>query len=719
MSSIRVGVDIGGTFTDIVIMDPDGGIITKKVSSTVDNYARAISAGLAEVFAETGVDGAEIVEVLHGTTVASNAILEHKGARTGLITTKGFRDVLELRLLRMPRLYDLTWEKPPTLVERHLRLEVDERVNARGEIERALDPAEVEAILDQLLAEQVEAISVCLLHAYANDTHERLIRDLIRRKAPEMVLSISSEVLPEIKEYERTSTTVINSYVKPIVGRYLRSLTADLQGIGITAPLLLMQSNGGLTPAAVAAEMPVHIIESGPAAGVIGAQSLARRAGFDKIISFDMGGTTAKAALVEQGEVTRAEEYSVGGGIMIGSRLMSGAGYVLKVPAIDLAEVGAGGGSIIAVDAGGAPQVGPQSAGSFPGPVCYGLGGTEPTVTDANVVLGYINPAQLAGGSVKLDAAQARAVLTAKVAGPLGVSVEHAAFGAHLVAAANMIRAIKAVSSERGRDPRAYALVAFGGNGPLFAAGMARSLGIRSVIVPPSAGVFSSVGLLYSDVEYHLSRTYRRLTDALDLADLMSAWDALEAQAREKLAANGFRPDQMRLRRVAKLHYRGQAYELSVPMPDAPVTEAIAAKLDEAFGDEHERTYGHRAGAGEPVELVSLNLSASGQLDTLRGAKARQPDAPSSSPTERQAFFGPGHGWMPTPVLQRGHLAGREWHGPVVIEEYDCTCVVPPGMTVRLDAHGNIAIDTGMDAPEISAARQGASAHSGANADGT
>lgn len=696
-SKVRIGVDIGGTFTDISIMDATGGIITKKVASTVDNYARAIGEGLAAAFGENAIGGADVAELLHGTTVASNAILELKGARTGLITTKGFRDVLELRLLRMPRLYDLLWEKPPTLVERSLRLEVDERIDARGNIVQPLDPAEVEAVLERLLAEKVEAISVCLLHAYVNDAHERMIRDIIRKKAPEMVLSISSEVLPEIKEYERTSTTVINSYVKPVVGRYLKSLTADLKGVGIIAPLLLMQSNGGLTPAEVAAEMPVHIIESGPAAGVIGARALARRAGFDKVISFDMGGTTAKAALVENGEVTRAEEYSVGGGIMIGSRLMSGAGYVLKVPAIDLAEVGAGGGSIIAIDAGGAPQVGPLSAGAFPGPVCYDLGGTEPTVTDANVVLGYINPTQLAGGAVKLHAEKSRAALAEKVAAPLGIPVERAAHGAHLVAAANMIRAIKAVSSERGRDPREFALVAFGGNGPLFAAGMARSLGIRSVIVPPSAGVFSAVGLLYSDVEYHLSRTYRQRTTALDLPGLVAAWQALEEQARAKLAADGFRPDQIRLRRFAKLHYKGQAYELSVPMPDGPVTEATSARLDQAFGDEHERTYGHRAGPGEPVELVSLNLSATGELDTLRDTGGGMAAA-AAAPGERQAYFGPEHGWLATPILGRDHLVGRDWQGPAVIEEYDCTCVVPPGMTARLDPYGNITIDTGLAA---------------------
>lgn len=698
MDTIRVGVDIGGTFTDITIMDGHGGIITRKVSSTVDNYARAIGEGLEAAFAEHGFSGAQVAELLHGTTVASNAILEQKGARTALITTRGFRDVLELRLLRMPRLYDLTWEKPPMLVERRLRLELDERVNARGEVERPLDPAEVEALVDRLLEEDVEAISVCLLHAYANDVHERMVKDIIRCRAPHMVLSVSSEVLPEIKEYERTSTTVINAYVKPVVSRYLRALDADLKRIEVTAPLLLMQSNGGLTPAEVAAEMPMNIVESGPAAGVIGAQALARRAGFDKVISFDMGGTTAKAALVENGEVTRAEEYSVGGGIMIGSRLMSGAGYVLKVPAIDLAEVGAGGGSIISIDAGGAPQVGPESAGSFPGPVCYGLGGTEPTVTDANVVLGYINPAHLAGGAVKLHAEKSRAALAEKVAAPLGLSVERAAHGAHLIAAANMIRAIKAVSSERGRDPREFALVAFGGNGPLFAAGMARALGIRSVIVPPSAGVFSAVGLLHSDVEYHLSRTFRQRTRALDLKALAAAWEALEAQARDKLAADGFSPDQMRLRRFAKLHYRGQAYELTVKMPDGPVTGETPALLDLAFADEHERTYGHRAGPEEPVELVSLNLVAGAELEAGRGAKPVPVAAPSAPPRERMAYFGPDHGWMTTPVVERGHLAGEGRVGPLVVEEYDCTCVVLPGMTARLDDFGSITIDTGVGA---------------------
>ena len=492
----RVGVDIGGTFTDIVVLGSDGSIHTKKVSSSVDDYARAIVDGLGEVFSETGLSGAAIEEIRHGTTVASNAILEHKGARVGLITTKGFRDVLEIRTLRMPRLYDLAWTKPPALVERYLRKVVDERIDHKGHIERALDPADGERAIDALHAEGVEAIAICLINSFANPAHELAIKDIAQRKAPHIPLSVSYEVLPEIKEYERTSTTVINAYVMPIVASYLRAMRTGLDAAGIPARLLLMQSNGGLTTDTAAIERPMNIIESGPAGGVVGAQALARAKKLDRIITFDMGGTTAKASMVENGEVVRAQEYAVGAGIMIGSRLLTGAGYTLKVPAIDLAEVGAGGGSHVWIDAGGALQIGPESAGASPGPVCYDQGGTVPTVTDASVLLGYINPQHLVGGALKLNAERARAVFTDTIAKPLKMTPEQAAFGAHQIAASNMIRAIKAVSTERGRDPREFALFAFGGNGPLFAAGMAAALGISRIVVPPSAGLFSSFGLL-------------------------------------------------------------------------------------------------------------------------------------------------------------------------------------------------------------------------------
>ena len=690
----RIGVDIGGTFTDIVLLGADGGIHTKKVSSSVGDYAQAIVEGLRELFRETGLGGGAVDEVIHGTTVASNAILELRGARTGLITTRGFRDVLELRRLRMPRLYDLAWEKPPTLVERYLRVEVTERVNAQGEIRTPLDEADVERAIDRLLGEGIEALAVCLINAYANPVHEARIKAIVERRAPGLPLCVSSEVLPEIKEYERTSTTVINAYVMPVVQRYLATLRAGLADIGVASPLLIMQSNGGLMTADAASRMPMHIIESGPAAGVVGSQAVARRVGLTKVITFDMGGTTAKASIVEDGEINRASEYQVGGGIMLGSRLLTGAGYLLRVPAVDLAEVGAGGGSIVWIDAGGALQVGPRSAGASPGPLCYDLGGTEPTITDANVILGCINPAHLVGGAVKLNATRSHEVFEARIARPLGLPLAAAAYGAHLIAASNMIRAIKAVSSERGRDPREYTLFAFGGNGPLFAGGMARQLEMRQLVVPPAPGLFSSFGLLYGDVEHHYVRTYRRRTRQLDLAELSETWRRMEAEALAQLAEEGFTGAATRIKRLADLSYHGQSFELTVPVAPGPLDASVIATLEEAFGREHERTYGHRAGPDEPVELVTLRLVAQGipaqprVPDRIRLDRDRAGDPQGT----RQVYFGRDHGWLSTPILSRGDLTTPRV-GPCVVEEYDATCVVPPAATAQLDDYGNIVIE--------------------------
>ena len=694
MSQFRVGVDIGGTFTDIVFLDEDGHVRTKKVSSTVDDYAQAIVNGLAEVFEEQGLRGEDIVELLHGTTVGSNAILEMKGARTGLITTEGFRDVLEIRTLRMPRLYDLHWEKPPPLIERYLRRAVKERIDTNGNIDTPLDLADAERKVQMLLDENVEAIAVCLINSYTNPVHEQAIAEIIRAKAPDLPFCISFDVLPEMKEYERTSTTVINTYVMPIVKGYLESLRSELDSSNIPAPLMLMQSNGGLMTSEAAIRLPANIIESGPAGGVIGAQALSRKLNMPDIITFDMGGTTAKASLIEGSEVTRSLEYQVGGGIMIGSRLMTGGGYTLKVPAIDLAEVGAGGGSIIKVDAGGSIQVGPQSAGAHPGPVCYDLGGTEPTVTDANVVLGYINPGHLVGGAVKLNPDKSRSALEETVARPVGLDVAHAAYGAHQIAASNMIRALKAVSSERGRDPRKYAMLAFGGNGPLFAAGMAKALRMTKIVVPPSPGLFSSFGLLYADVEHHYSRTVRRVLLNSDPAELTAVWQELEDAARSQLQSDGFTAKQMRFQRAANMHYKGQIFELNTPAPDGEIDAAAVATLEESFGQEHERTYGHRAGPEEPVELVNIMLVGQGISDL-----PRVPDqlisenvAAEEALPSRQAYFGPDAGWIETSVLRRGDLASAKT-GPCIVEEYDATCLVPPGATASLDAFGNIIIN--------------------------
>jgi len=693
-TSYRVGIDIGGTFTDIVLLGADGTVLTEKISSSVDNYAHAIVTGLGRVLRERGIAPAALEEIRHGTTVASNAILEHKGAKVGLITTKGFRDVLEIRTLRMPRLYDIAWEKPPPLVERYLRRVVDERIDAMGHVERALDPADAEAQIDALLAEKVEAIAVCLLNSFANPMHEFAIKDIVRRKAPLLPVCISFEVLPEIKEYERTSTTVINAYVIGIVGTYLATLRNNLDAAHIVAPLLLMQSNGGLTTDTAAAERPINIIESGPAGGVIGAQALARAMCLDKIITFDMGGTTAKASMVEHGEVVRAQEYAVGAGIMVGSRLLTGAGYTLKVPAIDLAEVGAGGGSHIFIDAGGALQVGPESAGAVPGPVCYDAGGEVATITDANLILGYLNPRHLVGGALKLNAAKARTVFEAKIARPMGLGLEAAAFGAHEIAASNMIRAIKAVTTERGRDPREFVLFAFGGNGPLFACGMARALGITRVIVPPAPGLFSSFGLLYADVEHHFSRTFRRLLRGCDLAEIDTAWAELSGQAMAQLAAEGFTGRHARLRRAGALHYKGQSFELVVPVPEGPFDTAMVAHLEEAFGREHERTYGHRAGSEEPVELVSIQVVGQGLRQRSGGEGVPQSRPNSEGGPPRRAYFGTKHGWIDTPLLKRADLVTKR-AGPVIIEEYDATCLVPPDAAAALDASGNVVIEIG------------------------
>jgi len=692
VASYRVGVDVGGTFTDIVLLGSDGTIHVKKVSSSVANYAQAIVEGLAEVFRETGLAGAAIEEIRHGTTVASNAILEQKGARTGLITTKGFRDVLEIRTLRMPRMYDIGWTKPPPLVARNLRRTVDERVNAAGAIERALDPRDAERAVDALLAEKVDAIAVCLLHSFTNPAHELLLKEIIERKAPALCCSISCEVLPEIKEYERTSTTVLNAYVTPVVASYLKALRTGLDDAGVRARLLLMQSNGGLTTDAAAIARPVHIIESGPAGGVVGAQALARAGGLPKIVTFDMGGTTAKASIVEDGEVTRAQEYAVGAGIMVGSRLLTGAGYTLKVPAIDLAEVGAGGGSHVWIDAGGALQVGPESAGASPGPVCYDKGGEIPTVTDANLLLGYLNPAYLVGGALRVDAEKARRSFAARIAAPLGMPLERAAHGAHLIAASNMIRAIKAVSTERGRDAREFALFAFGGNGPVFGCGMAQALGMKRVVVPPCAGLFSSFGLLYADVEHHYSRSLRRLLRGSDAREIRQAWDALARQALDQLAVEGFSGERARLRRSAALHYHGQTYELTVPLPEGPVDFAW---LEEAFGREHEKTYGHRAGPDEPVELVSIQVVGQGvRTGPSVPERVRSSRPEPAPPPPRRAYFGAETGWRETPVIRRSDLSELR-SGPLIIEEYDSTCVIPPGASAALDAGGNIVIELG------------------------
>jgi len=683
--TMRVGIDIGGTFTDLVAIDSAGGLRTHKVASTPHDYGEGIVDGLRALVS----DGAAVSEVLHGTTVGSNTVLEAKGARTALITTRGFRDILEIRDLRMPVLYDLHWSKPRALVERRLRLEVTEKLRSDGSVSVPLDMASVDAAIAMLRAENVQSVAICLLHSYASPAHERAVAERVRAALPAIAISVSHEILPEIKEYPRTSTTVINAYVQPVVRAYITALDARLRALGIAAGLQLMQSNGGLASAEFAAAAPAHIIESGPAAGVVGGAVLARHLAEHRLITFDMGGTTAKAGLVENGEVLRSEALEVGGGVMAGSRLLVGAGYMLKLPAIDLAEVGAGGGSICRLDAAGAPKVGPESAGADPGPVCYGRGGTAPTITDCNLVLGYLDPNGLVGGAMRVDADAAHAAIARDLAEPMRCSVEEAAFGMLRLATATMMRAIRAVSVERGRDPRLFSLLAFGGNGPLFAAGIAAELGIGRVIVPPMPGLFSAFGLLVADTEHHATQSLRTRMGTADPAHIARVLESLAEAGAQRLTRDGFPSAQQSFRRAASARYVGQSSEIEVPIPDGLDAATVASCLPSLFAAEHERTYGFRAPDDEEVELIGLSVMARGTPAAPRLPKRIPPVAASTLP-HRRAWF-PDAGWIETPVVTRAALSEAR-SGPLIIQEYDATCLVPRGATAVPDSFGNVIL---------------------------
>ncbi|MCZ6873360.1 MAG: hydantoinase/oxoprolinase family protein [bacterium] len=702
MAGIRIGIDVGGTFTDIVFLTPDDRVLTRKILSTPDDYSRSIRSGLQDIFTQSDLAPTAVSEVMHGTTVATNAILEGKGAKTGLITTKGFRDVLEIRRMRTNRLYDIYWEKPAPLVPRRLRREVTERVDYRGEVLQTLDVEAARREVEWLVAEGVVSIAVCFLHAYANPAHEQQVERLLQEIAPQVYVSISSRVLPELKEYERTSTTVINAYIRPVVEGYLQSLEGHLKTLGIASPLLIMQSNGGLMPSATAREIPMHIIESGPAAGVTGALEVTRRLGISNIMTLDIGGTTAKASLIEDGQLTRSPEYEVGGGMNIGHRLLKGGGYLLRVPAVDIAEVGAGGGSIASIDRGGSLQIGPQSAGADPGPACYNLGGEAPTLTDANVVLGYLNPHTLAGGTLSLDADKARQAIETQIAAPLTMQLVDAAWAIHRLADASMVRALRAVSTERGRDARHFALFAFGGKGPVHALGIAEALDMSRVVIPPAPGLFSSLALLFSDVEHHFVQSYFNPSGDIDLAQLGQLLGRLEQQGRQTLAAEGYTDAQTQLEPYADLRYAGQNSELTIPIESDLSTPEGLSRLQEAFAVEHNRTYGYRSDE-EPIQLMSLRLLARGLTDDVRVPERLSlvSNATATSDrqaTSRQAYFGPQHGWLATPLrVTRQDLAHGTHEGPLIIEEYDATTVILPGWRASLDDWSNLIIDRVFD----------------------
>jgi N-methylhydantoinase A len=655
-NSARIGVDVGGTFTDVILQRGDGRATIRKLLSTPPNYDAAVIEAVAGLANGTPIGG-----VVHGTTVATNAVLEHRGALTALVTTAGFRDVLELRRLRIPRMYEPFWRKPDPLVPRRLRFEIGERMGADGQVLRPLDVGDARTVAGLLRDAGVESVAVCLLHSYLYPEHEERLGAILRDELPGVAVSLSSEILREQREYERTATTVVNAYVRPLMERYVGDIRHGLDGAGIAAPLTIMQSSGGVMTANDAKLRPVLALESGPAAGVVAALGMARRLGFTNAITLDMGGTTAKASLIEHGAVSRGREYEVGGSLSAGSRLMRGSGELLRIPTIDIAEVGAGGGSLAWLDPAGGLQVGPRSAGAAPGPACYGRGGQEPAVTDANVYLGYIPEGPLADGQITVSHELAERSLE-RVAEPLGLSTTDAAAGIHAIANARMTRALRSVSSEKGRDPREFALIAYGGAGPVHAVGLAEELGCRTVLVPALAGLFSSLGLLYARPEFHEVRTCHLDARAVGAAEL----DAVFSELRLRL-------DGVEFVRSAELRYGGQTWEIEIEVGDPVDLDAAIA----AFENEHERLYGIRGEEGSPIEIRALRLAALGDSTAVERLSLADEFAVGGS--TRETVLGE------LPIRTRASVGETAEQGPMLIDEYDTTVVVHPGWTARRD----------------------------------
>ncbi len=668
----RVGVDVGGTFTDVILQGGDGRVLVRKLLSTPPSYDRAVVEAVGALAAD---DNGSVAEVIHGTTVATNAVLERRGSPTALVTTAGFRDVLELRRLRIPHMYDLFWRKPPPLVERSLRFELDERVTADGTVLRPLDESECRLLAGRLRETGVESVAVCFLHSYLYPDHEERLGAILAEELPEATISLSSRILREQREYERSATTVVNAYVRPLMASYIDRIRTGLDGIGLDGPLQIMQSSGGVMTSDDAKLRPVFALESGPAAGVVAARGVAEQLGLPNVIAFDMGGTTAKASLIEDGAISRGREYEVGGSMSAGSRLIRGAGELLRIPTIDIAEVGAGGGSIAWIDPAGGLQVGPRSAGADPGPACYGRGGTEPTVTDANVVLGFIPPGTVADGQITISVERAEEAVR-RVAEPLGLDLLTAAAGIHRIANARMTRALRSVSSEKGRDPRDFAIVAYGGSGPIHAAGLAEDLGVGTVVVPAVAGLFSAVGLLFARPEFHEVRTCHLDADTCDTSAVAALYGEMEAQLAPVLEGRVG----VELRRSADLRYGGQSWEVEVDLAPGSADRAALDALRARFEDEHERLYGVRDQPGSPVEIRALRLTALGAPAEARSFHVDGGGPAGAAVSRGIEVGGERHD---APIRLRASLGEPAEQGPLLVDEYDTTVVVPPGWTVR------------------------------------
>jgi len=680
-STLRIAVDIGGTFTDAAAFDEASGELRLgKWSST----PRDLVEGSLLAIEQAGADLARASVVLHGSTVVINAILQRQGAETALITTRGFRDVYEIGRINRPESFNLFFRKHVPLVPRSRRYELEERLNAEGEVLVPFNDAQAEALARELVEQGVESVAVVFLHGYRNPAHELRMRDVLRAVAPDLFVTLSHELSREYREYERTSTTVANAFVGPIVRGYLDHLEQVARARGFRGALLLMQSNGGLYDVATARQQCIQMLESGPAGGAAGAEALCAALDIRNAIGFDMGGTTVKAVVIQGGLARLADDYFIGG---------YNEGLAIRIPAVDIHEVGTGGGSLARVDEAGGIHVGPESAGAEPGPVCYGRGGVEPTVTDANLVLGRLDAGSFIGGEHGLDAAAARRAVEERVARPLGLGTEAAASGIARIAVANMANAVRAVTTERGLDPRDFTLIAYGGGGPLHASALARELAVPRVLVPTAPAVFSAVGMLRADLrrDYVLTRLVR--LSAADLAELEQMWTELEERGREEVAQFGLDLEGIAVRRSADMRYVRQEHAVTVQLPPHLATEEDRALIKRLFDEAHEQRYSHSAPA-EECELVSLRVAVIGQVKKppLRPGAVAHDAAPP--PRAHRRVYVEGAGWQDWPAYARAALPlGAALDGPALVDEPGTTTVVEAGDRLRVDAYGNLVVD--------------------------
>lgn len=688
----RVSVDIGGTFTDLVILnEKTNQIQTLKLSSTPRDPAQAVFEAIGRARDELGIDLSRISQFTHASTVASNALLEGRGARTALVTTAGFEDVLEIQRHKRHKLFDLAYRKVQPLVPRRWVIGAKERIDYRGEVLTALDEAALSAELALLAKEGIEALAICLLFSFKNPAHEQRIAALASEILPDCFITCSSDIFPQFREFERASTTCVNATLGPRIGSYLQRMRKHLDDAGIRVPLQLMQSNGGVISWTEASRMPCRVVESGPAAGVIAAAHFGKLIGRNNLISFDMGGTTAKAGLIENGEVRQVAGQEVGAGINV-SRLLQGGGYYVGSATVDLAEVGAGGGSIAWLDSGGVLKVGPRSAGADPGPIAYGLGGTDVTVTDANLLLGRIPADHVLGGRMKLDLATARIAVQENIAGPLGITLDEACAAVIEVANANMLTMLRIVSVEKGVDPSDFTMVAFGGNGPVFAAELAEELDINDVLVPPAPGLLSAQGLLVAEIRYDFRQTHVAPVIGGDLDGIEKVFSGLERKAHEALKGYGIAEESVVLRRSADMRYHHQASEISVGLPNGRLRPDMGPEVAEAFHIAHEKRYGSQDRAAA-VEFVTINVSATTNSQRASYAVSAQSSGGASALKGRRSVYFRDSGRTDCALYDRELLnPGDELVGPALIQAADSTTIVPSSWRVLCDQAGNLML---------------------------